>query len=465
MQKKILIYLLLFYTLFTIYNTLIPFRFEYGSSDLGDKISQIQWTPYFTPEGRVSLTDIVGNIILFMPFGFLLGMLLLYRNKNYVIFKTVLAGALLSFLIEFVQLFIAERNTAPHDLINNTIGSGIGAVIALIYYARVSNFSRKIFYDLFKTKPFALIVVIIGAVQSISAIMPFTFAISVSAIKKSIKKTNLIPFAYESFGKLFLSDPNKNDLLPFDFTLFFEDFLFWMALGYVVMLCYRLYWRNSKSARVLMIIAPLAYFFTLEFMQLFIVSRTTDINDVISSYSGLLSGYAVFLLIHSVMNRPLKDEIIDLLKIPLFIYFIFILFAGLRPFDWTSSAEILAHDLSTGHLIPFYAYFTTSSLWNMFDLINSILYFMPISLFWSYKLRSKGKPFPYIYAIMIGIGFLIGMGIEISQVFSPTRVAEITDTISYALGGALGTFLIFYFEREILPKLSMAVKENTALHQ
>jgi len=454
MQKKILTYLLIFYALFTIYNTLIPFRFEYSINELGEQINSIQWTPYFTSDGRVSLTDIVGNIILFVPFGFLFCMLLLYRNKTNVVLKTVLTGALLSFLIEFVQLFIAERNTAPHDFINNALGSGVGAVVASIYSGQVSRFARKIFYDLFKTKPFALIVVIIGAAQSISAIMPFTVTISVSGIKNSIKKTNLIPFDYQSFGKLFLGAPNKNDLLPFDFTVFFEDFLFWMVLGYIVMLCYRLYWRNFRNAKVLMIIAPLVYFVMLESMQLFIVSRTTDINDVISSYSGLISGYIIFLLIHSFINKPIKEETIDLLKIPLSIYFIFILFAGLRPFDWTLSSEILAHDLTPGSLIPFYAYFTTSSLWNIFDLINSILYFMPISLFWSYKLRSKHKPYPYIYLLTVSVGFLIGLGIEFSQVFSAARVAEITDTISYALGGALGTFLIFYFEREIRPKLS-----------
>lgn len=460
MQKKIVTYLLLFYALFTIYNTLIPFKFDYGLGRLGEQISLIHWMPYFPSGHLVSLTDIVGNIILFMPFGALLCMSLIYRNKRNAILKTVLGGALLSFLIEFTQLFIAYRNTAPHDLINNILGSGIGAIVASVYFNRVSGYSRKIFYDLFNSKPFALILVIIGVSQSISAIMPFTVTINVSGIKKSLKAVNLIPFDYQSIGKLFVNSPNQNDLLPMDFTLFIENLLFWIVVGYLIMLCYQLYWKDSKRVKIIMAIAPAVYFSLLEFAQVFIVSRTTDINDIISGYLGIVAGYLIFIVINSF--RPVEDENLDLLKIPLVLYAIFLVFAGLRPFDWTMSPEVLSQDLTASSLIPFYAYFRVSSLWNIFDLMNSILYFMPISLFWSYKLRSKGKSFRNIYLLTVSTGFMVGLGIEVIQVFSITRLAEITDTISFALGGGLGTFLVFYFEREIRPKLSLAEKDLEA---
>ena len=457
MQKKILTYLLLFYSLFTIYNTLIPFEFDYGLSRIGQRIGLIQWMPYFTSHGLVSLTDIVGNVILFAPFGFLLCMSLIYRNKTNVILKTILSGALLSFLIEFTQLFISGRDTAPHDLINNTLGSGIGAIIASVYFNQISGYSRRIFYDLFKSKPFALILVVIGLGQSISAIMPFTVTINVSGIKKSLKAINLIPFDYQSIGKLFMNSPNQNDLLPVDLTLFIEDLLFWIVVGYLIMLCYNLYWRDSKRVKAIMVIAPAIYFGLLEFAQLFITSRTTDINDIISGYAGIIAGYILFSIINS--RKPIREEHLDLLRIPLMLYAIFLVFAGLRPFDWTLSSEVLSQDLVASSLIPFYAYFRVSSLWNIFDLMNSVLYFTPISLFWSYRLRSSGKPFPYIYLLTVCAGFLIGLGIEISQIFSPTRIAEITDTMSFALGGALGTFLVFYFEREIRPKLTLGEME------
>jgi glycopeptide antibiotics resistance protein len=382
-------------------------------------------------------------------------MFLNYQKKKHLILKCLVAGAVLSFCIEFTQLFIAERDTALHDLLNNALGSWIGAVGAAIYSSKISSIARRIFYDLFNNKPFALIIAIIAIAQSVSAITPFTVTIDFYGIKRSLKTINFIPFDYQSVGKLFLHAPNNNDLLPFDFTLFVEDFLFWMAVGFIVMLCYQLYWKNFKKIKVLLIIAPLVYFSILEFMQVFIVSRTTDINDVLSGFGGMMAGYLVFYIVHIHLKKPIAKESINILKTPLIIYAIFILFAGLRPFDWTLSPEVIARDLTVLNLIPFYSYFRTHSLWSIFDLINSILYFMPISLLWTYKLRNKGIHFLFIYLLTTSLGLAIGLGIEISQVFSPTRIAEITDVLSYGLGGALGTFLIYYFEREIMPILSL----------
>lgn len=454
MQKKIITYLFIFYTLFIVYNTLIPFQFTYGIEDLHEQIGLISWTPYFTSEGRVSLVDIAGNIILFVPFGFLLYMLMSFGGRKHIIIITLLAGAVLSFLIEFIQLFIAGRNSAPHDLINNALGSWMGAVVAAVYSTRIAGISRRIFYDLLETKPFALIVVIIAVAQSFSAIMPFTVSISVSSFLQSVKKSNIIPFDYQSIGKLFLDSPNNNDFLGVDYTLFFENLLFWIIVGYLVMLCYRLYWKNYYQARILMAVLPAAYFCLLEFAQLFIISRTTDINDIISSYAGVVLGYLSFSIIQGPAKQPIVQENLDQLRIPLGLYTVFILFAGLRPFDWTLADGVVSRALSAENLIPFYAYFRTHSLWNIFDLINSILYFMPLSLFWSYKLRGKGVAFAPIYFRTVSVGLLIGAAIELSQVFSVSRVAEITDILSYGLGGAVGTFFIYYYEREIQPALA-----------
>ena len=68
---------------------------------------------------------IVGNIILFIPFGFLLYMLLYDGGSQHPILPilwSVIASAALSFFVELAQLFISVRKTTPHDLIDNTFG-------------------------------------------------------------------------------------------------------------------------------------------------------------------------------------------------------------------------------------------------------------------------------------------------------------------------------------------------------
>lgn len=63
------------------------------------------------------------NIFLFIPLGFLCPML----SKTYYRFKNViLAGAMLSLVIEISQLFTLYRATDIDDLLTNVVGAGIG---------------------------------------------------------------------------------------------------------------------------------------------------------------------------------------------------------------------------------------------------------------------------------------------------------------------------------------------------
>ena len=50
---------------------------------------------------------------------------------------------------------------------------------------------------------------------------------------------------------------------------------------------------------------------------------------------------------------------------------------------------------------------------------------------------------------------------EASQLFSLTRVAEVTDVLTYSLGGATGTFLIYYYEQKIQPLLGIRYSESS----
>lgn len=81
MHKKIFAYLLGFFIFFTLYNTLIPFEFDVPFSELGGQLQKINRIPFFDADGDlVSLTDIVGNIFLFIPFGFVLHATVVYEK-------------------------------------------------------------------------------------------------------------------------------------------------------------------------------------------------------------------------------------------------------------------------------------------------------------------------------------------------------------------------------------------------
>ncbi len=452
MNRKIVTFLLGFITFLIVYNTLIPFTFDYGFSDLAGQISQINWLPGQEGTGRVSLTDLVGNVLLFIPFGFLMFLFLRQRNISRPLLKAVLYGACLSLAIEFLQLFIASRNTALHDLFNNTLGSLIGGVAGLIFADRVVDLAEEVFYYLFREQPFSLIIVSVVVLQIIAAVMPLTVSITVSDLIKSVKSANIVPFSYHSLGAM-RGFPNEYDLLPFDITPMFVDILFWAAIAFIMMICHRLYWQKGRISSRLIYAFPLLFFPLVEFGQLFIMKRTSDINDIISGYLGFALGYLIFTLRNPFRELPLKEDV-RLLRTPLILYTAFILFSGLRPFDWSLDPEIISADLSVEHLIPFYAYFRHTSLWNLYDLANSISYIFPISLYITYLQRRSGKEFSAIYLQTTLLGLGVGGFVEGMQLFSFERIAEITDVIFYAAGGALGTFTLYYYENELSKKLS-----------
>ena len=265
------------------------------------------------------------------------------------------------------------------------------------------------------------------------------------AIRSAIGKNN-----YDSHIDLIMQSARVENPDYFSFGKFLENLIFWAAVGYVIMLCYLLYWQNKTFGMLFLWIIPMAYFLFVETFQLIISSRITDMNDVMSGYCGVLIGYVIYNIIPP-SPKAFLDMDIQMLKVPVMIYLVFIMFSGLYPFDWSTDPSVIARDMKIGNLVPFYAYFRNTNLWNIYDLASTLALFVPVSLYLSYTLKQNDKLYPTIYLITTLSGLLFGLVIEASQLFSYQRVAEITDIIAFAAGGAIGTFLLYYYENQIAP--------------
>jgi hypothetical protein len=75
--------------------------------------------------------DVLENIVGFMPLGFVLcGFFALSRSRVQAILISTLCGGLLSFSIEFLQYYIPRRDSGWTDVITNSTGTLLGALIA-----------------------------------------------------------------------------------------------------------------------------------------------------------------------------------------------------------------------------------------------------------------------------------------------------------------------------------------------
>jgi hypothetical protein len=77
------------------------------------------------------LRDVFQNVVGFVPVGFLICAYFGFaRNRKIAILYATLAGGLLSFSIEVAQAYIPRRDSGITDIITNTLGTALGAVLA-----------------------------------------------------------------------------------------------------------------------------------------------------------------------------------------------------------------------------------------------------------------------------------------------------------------------------------------------
>ena len=77
------------------------------------------------------MSKLLWNIAGFVPLGFMVCAYLAWtRSRRQAILYTSLAGGVLSFMIEALQFYIPQRDSGTTDIITNTLGATLGAVLA-----------------------------------------------------------------------------------------------------------------------------------------------------------------------------------------------------------------------------------------------------------------------------------------------------------------------------------------------
>jgi len=102
----------------------------------------LMW-PWEESHDKLEFRDIVINIFGFVPFGFVFAAYLTWnRNVSRAMFITILCGAAISLTIEILQEYIPGRDSGILDIITNTSGTFLGALI--FRWAPMQNLAAKL---------------------------------------------------------------------------------------------------------------------------------------------------------------------------------------------------------------------------------------------------------------------------------------------------------------------------------
>jgi glycopeptide antibiotics resistance protein len=129
--RFLVIALLVAYSCLLILGTLYPFGFRLDARSVS-YFPSVEWIPLSYHDPRCPWTgffkDKLFNIVMFLPFGVLVGMTIQSSAKpEKPLLKATVLAVLFSVAIEALQYFLPQRHPMVSDVLMNTLGSCLGA--------------------------------------------------------------------------------------------------------------------------------------------------------------------------------------------------------------------------------------------------------------------------------------------------------------------------------------------------
>lgn len=136
------------YALFIVYASLSPFTgWRQQGLEFGDVLM-----------ARLGMTytafDTTANLLSYLPLGFLVAVTLRARSSAAIsVISGVLIGVLLSVTMEYLQMYLPARISSNTDILSNSIGTLIGALLAIVVtawpglYAYLTDWRSRLFRD------------------------------------------------------------------------------------------------------------------------------------------------------------------------------------------------------------------------------------------------------------------------------------------------------------------------------
>ncbi|RFC32324.1 MAG: VanZ like family protein [Candidatus Nitrotoga sp. SPKER] len=425
------------YTLFVIYGSLVPLNFK--SHPLPEAFEAFSNIRYLDLKIG-NRADWVANILLFIPLAFFWNGVL-WPARGLVIRVLIAVWVLiacfaLSVAIEFVQLYFPPRTVSLNDIFAESIGAVAGVIAWCIFGRRLSEWLagwRSASGSLALSSRLLYLYVFVLFTYNL---LPLDLTISPVEIFHKWREGRVI-------------------LIPFSFVFtnpaeawygLLTDALIWTPVAFL--------WRLSPpTVRLTPLFAVILIATLLEFLQLFVYSRVSDITDIITAAIGArmgtwLSGRWAG-QVQQVMQRDTTSRSQAWLGLSLALVWMGLLVVIFwYPFDFQTGRAFLAERLQSLDRVPFETYYYGTEYRAVTEVLHKAGFFIPLGLLLAlgvtqikhYFLRQIAG-----WGALIVIG-LVAFGIELGQLFLPGKFADITDWILETLGGLFGycLFKIIY---------------------
>ncbi|WP_031386091.1 VanZ family protein [Desulfonatronum thiodismutans] len=424
--KRLFIFLLFTHACFIIYGSLVPFRFEYlPLSEAWAGLLAV----LISPPRLYSNTNLLANVLIGIPGPFLF--LAAFHTRKSLLRSLFLVPAALAYCAllaataEFLQLYFPGRMTLLSDIMAQTMGGAMGIACWLIIgsYTR-TMLQALLFEDSGKTTGTFLLLCYLGMILLLHA-LPLDLSARMGTLYRQLEdgRIILVPFSTWSSPSAIIAS------LP--------TVLAWMPVGWFLVRV------KAWPLAAAMLVAALGAAF-LEFVQLFVLSRTTDATNIpLGSMGGLAGG-----IIGKLSSGPTASPVPrgtswrnTALGSALFLaWFGLTIRSFWSPFTFQFNRAFLTQRVNDISLIPLHAYIGKPYLLSAFNILEVLVYFIPLGVIFSTFVTRhfQGQSARAVTLLFFVISCLLAGLVETGQIFLPQRYPDITDWMLMVAGAMFG---------------------------
>lgn len=409
------------YMIFVFYGSWVPLNFTYRP--FMEAFRVFIGLP-FSEQAIESATDWSTNFILLIPLTFLWAQLFLPSKRPLSrVFGRILivaSGIAVAFLLEFSQLYFPPRTVSQKDILALSLGAVVGVVAQQRWGNGVECWLNRLWQDERSQSRLSQLLHVYLLVFFFFSVLPLDLTISVVEIYHKWNEGRVVPLP---FGGL------KGGAIENIYETF-TDLLVWVPVGVFLALD-----RRTSLLRV----AGIAWLAAaiIEFAQLFVYSRVTDVTDVV--LAGIGAAIGAWITTRSTRILALMTGTRARFWYKLWcVWAVVVLLIFWFPYNFRTEGVSLETALAALTRLPFLMLYQGSEFQAINEMLRKLGFFLPGGIIWGVAVHkgngSNGRGGILGALALISLAFVV----EIGQLFVPLKFADFTDVLIMTSGGLLG---------------------------
>jgi len=430
-----------------VYGSWLPFEFsELGFADAVQTFRGMLangWGSHYSKQ------DVAVNVLLTVPFAFcVMGAALLRQRGRWAtasaVSGTAAVSVVLSFSVEFGQLWLAQRHSSLRDISAQLAGALIGVGLWVTTGRRVTDRLDEFLRTRHTSSRVEWLLNAYVIALIFWSLLPFDLVTSVNELARKLETNHVevVPFSFPYASRLQFWYAVATDALIF------------LPVGIWAMLGWRRQGEEGAPRDVFSAVAVgICISAGIELLQLLIASRFTSTTDVLCGTVGVIAGVLAVHLRRQVTDR--RGGIPPILLSPLgnagmwvvaaFAYSAVVAAIFWAPFEVTQDGHLIRRRLHDFAGLPFRAMQASNSdVGSLFHVIRNFGWFAPLGALGGMAVHhASGAARSRTILSGLAVTFItaVALLIELGQIVMPEKTADLTETLVRTLGGCAGLFV------------------------